>query len=110
MRESLRGLVNQNRFDYVLLDFRDEEAYESGHIPTALRVPSGDLRGCLPSENLFESIYICADRPRVSARAARVLSESGYFNVVDFGPVRRWPGALEEGPGRLWRDHVRRKE
>ena len=77
----------------TLVDVRQPEEYENGHIPGALLLPDTDLREqaetALPDKNAAIVVY-CRSGAR-SAMAARMLREMGYTDVRDLGGIIDWP-------------------
>ena len=68
----------------VLLDVREQDEWQEGHIPGAVHIPRGNLEsrieGLLPDRER-ELVVYCAGGSR-SAFAAKSLAELGYTNVV----------------------------
>ena len=80
--------------DIILLDVRTQAEYDGGHIPDAVCLPvetfgDGDLTTLLPDKNA--EIFIYCRSGRRSAQAARILTDSGYTAVTDFGGILDWP-------------------
>ncbi len=94
--ENLKKLIEAETIDYCLVDSRDIADFEKGHIKTAKNVPYYSIEGNLPSENLFTIIIVYGYTKRSSLKAAEVLCELGYFNVVAFGSYSKWTNSLEE--------------
>ena len=94
LNENLKELINQDQYEYYLVDVRSENEYRKGHIPTAVNVPYGHLSSYLPSDNLFSNMVVYGRSPLQSSRAASILEDSGYFNVTSFGPFFRWRGPV----------------
>ena len=86
----LKHLIDTKEIDYCLVDSRDIEDYQAGHIESAKSVPYYSIEGNLPSENLFTIIIVYGYTKRSSLKAAEVLHEMGYFNVVAFGSYSKW--------------------
>ena len=86
----LKHLIDTKDIDYCLVDSRDIEDYQKGHIESALNVPYYSIEGNLPSENLFTIMIVYGYTKRSSLKAAEVLYEMGYFNVVAFGSYSKW--------------------
>src|ERR1041384_4374434 len=67
----------------VLVDVREHDEREEGHIPGAVHVPRGNLEsrieGVVPDRSATVVLY-CASAAR-SAFAAKSLGELGYENV-----------------------------
>src|SRR5712691_11335561 len=70
--------------DPVILDVREQDEWDEGHIPGALHVPRGNLEsrieGLVPDRDQPIVVY-CAGGSR-SAFAAKSLAELGYSDVV----------------------------
>lgn len=92
--KNLLNLIESDNLDYCLVDSRDKRDFEKGHIKTAKNVPYYLIEGNLPSENLFTIIIVYGYSKRSSIKAAEVLNELGYFNVVPFGPYSKWTNFL----------------
>ncbi len=97
LNSTLQKLINQNQYEYYLIDVRSEAEYRKGHIPTAINVPYGQLGSFLPTDNLFINMVVYGRSPLQSARAASLLSDAGYFNVTSFGPIFKWRGPVSRG-------------
>ena len=82
--------------NYVILDVRTLEEYESGHIPGAINVPNetifSDDIAELPDKNQLILVY-CRSGNR-SRQASAKLAALGYHNIVEFGGIHAWPGEL----------------
>ena len=89
-------LTGQDQFKYILIDIRESCDYEKGHIPTAMNVPYPGCLEYLPTENMFEKIYIYGISRRRSRIVANRLDTTGYFNVSYFGAFRSWRGSVEK--------------
>jgi molybdopterin/thiamine biosynthesis adenylyltransferase/rhodanese-related sulfurtransferase len=79
-RERLAGLDAP-----VLLDVREQDEWQEGHLPGAIHVPRGNLESrveALLPDKQRELVVYCASGNR-SAFAARTLQELGYQNVVN---------------------------
>ena len=82
--------------DYIILDVRTIEEYESGHIPGAVNVPNETILrddiAELPNKDQLILVY-CRSGNR-SRQAAAKLVALGYTNIVEFGGIHSWPGEL----------------
>jgi sulfur-carrier protein adenylyltransferase/sulfurtransferase len=77
----------------VLIDVRDRDEWDEGHIPGAIHVPRGNLEsrieGAAPDKDRPVILY-CASGSR-SAFAAKTLEELGYENVASLsGGFSEW--------------------
>jgi len=86
-----RRLSDGRRFH--LLDLREAEEWQGGHLPGAVHVPRGLLEArieALVPDPAAEVVLYCA-RGNRSALAARSLGELGYANVLSMrGGWERW--------------------
>ncbi|MDC7234883.1 MAG: rhodanese-like domain-containing protein [Spirochaetales bacterium] len=97
LNSTLQKLINQDQYEYYLIDVRSEAEYRKGHIPTAINVPYGNLGSFLPTDKLFTNMVVYGRSPIQSSRAAAILSDAGYFNVTSFGPIFKWRGPVSRG-------------
>lgn len=78
--------------DVVILDVRDKEEYDSGHIENALNIPVENIKDVedeVVDKNKTILVY-CLSGKR-SAKASKQLVDLGYINVYDFGGIQDWP-------------------
>lgn len=80
--------------DVIVLDVREQEEYDSGHIPGAVLLPLGAIDGesaaeVIPKKDATVLVY-CRSGSR-SKRAAKALAELGYTGVYEFGGIMTWP-------------------
>ena len=83
--------------DYIILDVRTRDEYETGHIPGARCFPLDDIE-CnaevyIPDKDMMYLIYCRSGRR--SKIAAEVLVELGYTNIKEFGGIIDWPYEVE---------------
>ncbi len=78
--------------NYVILDVRTKEEYDSGHIKDAILIPNTDIiekaEEALPDKSVPILIYCRSGRR--SALAASDLVDLGYTEVYDFGGIIDW--------------------
>ena len=80
--------------DYLILDVREADEYQSGHIPGAVLFPVGSIDASsaeqiIPSKDTLLLVY-CRSGNR-SKTAASALAELGYTQVYEFGGINDWP-------------------
>ena len=83
--------------DYIILDVRTRDEYETGHIPGARCFPLDDIE-CnaevyIPDKDMMYLIYCRSGRR--SKLAAEILVELGYTNIKEFGGIIDWPYEIE---------------
>ena len=82
--------------DYIILDVRTREEYESAHIPGAICIPNETIGTeeipALPDKDQLILVY-CRSGNR-SKQASKKLAALGYSNVYEFGGIKDWPGKI----------------
>ena len=82
--------------NYIILDVRTPEEYESGHIKDAINIPNETIGSNeiaeLPDKGQLIMIY-CRSGNR-SKQASEKLVRLGYTNIVEFGGINTWTDEL----------------
>lgn len=82
--------------DVIILDVREEDEYNEGHIANSILVPYQNIEeniAKLPSDK-DQIILVYCRSGRRSNIAANELVERGYHRVYDFGGIEDWPGDI----------------
>ena len=91
--------VMDSREDYIILDVREQEEYDEGHIPGAILIPHGQIPE--KAEQLLQDkdqlLLVYCRSGRRSKIAAESLVELGYTNIMEFGGIIDWPYEVEVG-------------
>jgi len=82
----------------LVLDVREQEEYDSGHIPGAVLLPVGSIdadtaAAVIPQKDTVVLVY-CRSGNR-SKTAAAALADLGYTAVYEFGGITTWPYEVE---------------
>lgn len=84
----------QNRpGELIVLDVREREAYEGGHIPEAMHLPRGQLELRVNDElkDPTRRIVVCCEFGRISTLAAATLRTMGFLGSVALdGGMKGW--------------------
>lgn len=80
--------------DVIVLDVREANEYNAGHIPDAVLLPVGTITEetaaqAIPATDSTVLVY-CRSGNR-SKTAAQALADLGYTEVYEFGGIRDWP-------------------
>ncbi len=80
--------------DVIILDVREQDEYDSGHIPGAVLLPVGTMdeetaAEVIPEKDSTVLVY-CRSGNR-SKTASSALSELGYTSIYEFGGINTWP-------------------
>ena len=82
---------------YVILDVREKEEYDQGHIPGAIVIPHTQVEAQAESvlTDKDQLILVYCRSGRRSKLAADVLVKLGYTNIKEFGGILDWPYEVE---------------
>ena len=82
--------------DFIILDVRRQDEYDSGHIPGALRVPNEIIGTAdipeLPDKSQLILVYCRSGRR--SKEASQKLADMWYTNITEFGGIIDWKGEI----------------
>ena len=84
--------------EVIILDVREQDEYDSGHIPGAVLLPVGTIdeetaAEVIPEKDSTVLVY-CRSGNR-SKTASSALAELGYTNIYEFGGINTWPYETE---------------
>ena len=83
--------------EYIILDVRTLEEYNTGHIPNAINIPNEvilEKAGSILTDKEQVILVYCRSGRR-SKEAASKLVELGYSNVLEFGGIIDWKYEIE---------------
>ena len=84
--------------EQIILDVREQEEYDQGHIPGAILIPYTEIENkaeeMLPDKDKLILVYCRSGRR--SKIAAESLAKLGYTNVKEFGGIIDWPYEIEK--------------
>ena len=82
---------------YIILDVREQDEYDEGHIPGAILIPYTQIaekaEEVLTDKDQLILVYCRSGRR--SKIAAEALAELGYTNIKEFGGIIDWPDEVE---------------
>ena len=84
--------------DAVILDVREQDEYDAGHIPGAVLLPVGTINeetaaSAIPEKDAVVLVY-CRSGNR-SKTASQALVDLGYTQIYEFGGIKDWPYEVE---------------
>ena len=84
--------------DVIVLDVREQNEFDAGHIPGAVLLPVGSIHeetaaSVIPELNSVVLVY-CRSGNR-SKTASKALVDLGYTNIYEFGGINTWPYEVE---------------
>jgi glyoxylase-like metal-dependent hydrolase (beta-lactamase superfamily II)/rhodanese-related sulfurtransferase len=89
----LKTSIASRRVDLMVLDVRERDAYESGHIPGARHLPRGQLELRVNDElkDPTQRIIVCCEFGRISTLATATLRSMGFQGAVALdGGMKAW--------------------
>ena len=84
--------------EVIILDVRDQDEYDSGHIPGAVLLPVGSIDEDTAAEVIPEmdsTVLVYCRSGNRSKTASSALAELGYTNIYEFGGITTWPYETE---------------
>ena len=101
--EEVQNRIQSKQPDILLLDVREQQAFEQGHLPGAILIPRGQLE-LRVNEGLPDPtrrILVYCELGKISTLAAATLRELGFGRAIALdGGIRTWREAgysLETG-------------
>ena len=84
--------------EVIILDVREQDEYDSVHIPRAVLLPVGTINedtaaAVIPEKDSTVLVY-CRSGNR-SKTASSKLAELGYTSIYEFGGINTWPYETE---------------
>ena len=84
--------------EVIILDVREQDEYDSGHIPGAVLLPVGAIdedtaAEVIPGKDSTVLVY-CRSGNR-SKTASSTLADLGCTNIYEFGGINTWPYEME---------------
>lgn len=89
----LQARIGGNSRDLVVLDVRERDAFEAGHVPGAVNLPRGQLELRVNTELPDPTVRIvtCCEFGKISTLAAATLRDLGYGRAVALdGGMKAW--------------------
>jgi glyoxylase-like metal-dependent hydrolase (beta-lactamase superfamily II)/rhodanese-related sulfurtransferase len=89
----LRRSVDSGMGDLIVLDVRERDAYEAGHVPGARLLPRGQLELRINDElpDPTKRILVCCEFGRISTLATATLRQMGFRGAVALdGGMKAW--------------------
>lgn len=84
--------------EVIILDVREQDEYDSGHIPGAVLLPVGTIDDTTAAQVIPEKdstvLVYCRSGNR-SKTASAALADLGYTNIYEFGGINTWPYEIE---------------
>ena len=84
--------------EVIILDVREQDEYDSGHIPGAVLLPVGAIDEDTAAEVIPEKdstvLVYCRSGNR-SKTASAALADLGYTHIYEFGGINTWPYETE---------------
>ena len=85
--------------EVIVLDVREQDEFDAGHIPRALLLPVGTISelsaaAVIPEPDSVVLVY-CRSGNR-SKTASSALAKLGYTNIYEFGGINTWPYEVEK--------------
>ena len=84
---------------YCIVDVRDQEAYDLGHVGEAMNLPFGEIveraDEVIPDRHMM--LYVYGQDSEQSCAAAQKLSDIGFTSVTETGSYQEWAEVSSSG-------------
>ena len=91
-QEAAKEMVDSQ--EVIILDVREQDEYDSGHIPGAVLLPVGTIDDTTAAQVIPEKdstvLVYCRSGNR-SKTASAALADLGYTNIYELGGINTWP-------------------
>ena len=80
--------------EVIILDVREQDEYDSGHIPGAMLLPAGTIDEATAADAIPErdsTVLVYCRSGNRSKTASSTLADLGYTNIYEFGGINTWP-------------------
>lgn len=96
-QETAKQMMDEQ--DVIILDVREQDEYDSGHIVDAALLPVGTIdaetaAAVIPEKDSIVLVY-CRSGNR-SKTASAALVALGYTQIYEFGGINDWPYDIEK--------------
>ncbi|KAB3531828.1 rhodanese-like domain-containing protein [Alkaliphilus serpentinus] len=94
--EEAHQVINNNP-DVIIIDIRERNDYEKGHIRDATAIPYKELKASLDQWNTDSTYLIYCNNGKDSMKASKLMAESGFprvFTIV--GGYKNWPYGIDK--------------
>ena len=90
-------VLMESQTGYLILDVREQDEYDAGHIPGAILIPYTQIEEKAPKllTDKNQLILVYCRSGRRSKIAAEALVELEYTNIREFGGIIDWPYEVE---------------
>ena len=88
----------ENNKEIVIVDVREQDEYETGHLIDSINVPLGTIDKSINkfiSDKETPIIVYCKSGAR-ALEASQILVDKGYTNVYTFGGIDSWEYEITE--------------
>ena len=92
--EEVKQALDQQE-DVVIVDVREKEEYEEGHLPHAVLVPLSILDTEATKLSKDQTLYVYCRSGQRSRTAVKKLKAMGYEHVYNVGGMIHWQYELE---------------
>ena len=82
--------IMENNEDYLIVDVRTKEEFDSGHLEGALLLPVQELGERLDELPMDKPIIVYCRSGNRSRTAANILIDNGFTMVYDMGGISSW--------------------
>jgi rhodanese-related sulfurtransferase len=94
--DGLKNVIDSKDSRFVIVDIRPRAAYDIGHIPTAINIPSGLTSNVENPPPKDKYIILYCFGGLTSPAAGEKMIANGYKYILVWGGINSWPYELEK--------------
>ena len=92
--DEVKEAIDHNE-QVLIIDVREEDEYDAGHLPKALLYPLSTFDKDLYKLPKDKDLYVYCRSGQRARSATRKLREAGYERVYNIGGIIHWPYETE---------------
>ncbi len=91
---NVQDLANAKETNRIILDVREVDEYEAGHVAASLLIPLGELASRTPELSKDVPLYVICRSGNRSKQASEILLKAGFKDVRNVeGGILAWQDA-----------------
>ena len=95
--DTMKELLEKNNREIMVIDVRPFNAYEKGHLPGAVSMPSSEIKNHLSEIEKNRDVILYCETGGRAQQVIKYLEEEGYSRLMNWGGYTRWEWDYTQG-------------